>query len=108
MPLRQTTKGLFLHLRATPKAGRDELAGLVVNAAGQNSLAVKVSKPADKGEANLAVIAVLAQAMGVAKSSFRLASGETSRDKVIEVMHNDETIRHFILGFQARNSRSLL
>ena len=100
MPLRQTPKGLFLHIRATPKAGRDEVAGLVANAAGQKSLAVKVTKPADRGEANLAVIAVLAKVTGVAKSSFRLASGETSRDKVIEVMQNADTVRHFILRFQ--------
>jgi uncharacterized protein (TIGR00251 family) len=100
MPLRQTPKGLFLHIRATPKAGRDEVAGLVANAAGQISLAVKVTKPADKGEANQAVIETLSKAMGVAKSSFRLASGETSRDKVIEVMHNGETIRNFISELQ--------
>ncbi len=100
MPLRQTPKGLFLHIRATPKAGRDEVAGLVVNAAGQKSLSVKVTKPADNGEANLAVIAVLAKAAGVAKSSFRLGSGETSRDKVIEVMQNADTVRHFLLRFQ--------
>ena len=100
MPLRQTPRGLFLHIRATPKAGRDEVTGLVANAAGQKALAVKVTKPADKGEANLAVVAVLAKAMGVAKSSFRLVAGETSRDKVIEVMHNGETIRHFISELQ--------
>jgi uncharacterized protein (TIGR00251 family) len=99
MPLRQTPKGLFLHVRATPKAGRNEVTGLVANAAGQISLGVKVTKPADKGAANKAVIEILAKAMGVAKSSFRIVSGETSRDKVIEVMHNGETIRHFIAEF---------
>jgi uncharacterized protein len=98
MPLRQTPKGLFLHIRATPKSGRNEVVGLVANAAGQRSLAVKVTKPADKGEANLAVIETLAKAMGIAKSSFRLASGETSRDKVLEIINHGDTVRHFTEG----------
>jgi|GEM_PF-235109 len=96
MPLRQTPKGLFLHLRVTPKAGRDEVVGLVANAAGQIALAVKVSKPPEKGAANAAVIETLAKAIGVAKSSFRLASGETSRDKVVEMVQNESVIRSFL------------
>lgn len=100
MPLRQTSKGLFLHIRATPKAGRDEVTGLVANAAGQFSVAVKVTKPADKGQANQAVIETLAHNMRIAKSSFRLAQGETSRDKILEVVQNEDAIRHFIAELQ--------
>jgi uncharacterized protein (TIGR00251 family) len=100
MPLRQSPKGLFLHLRATPKAGRDEVTGLVVNAAGQVALAIKVSKPADKGQANDAVIVILAKAIGISKSSLRLASGETSRDKVVEVMQNEAAVRQFVEGLK--------
>lgn len=99
MPLRQTPKGLFLHVRATPKASRNEVTGLVANAAGQISLGVKVTKPADKGEANQAVIETLVKAIGVAKSSFRFANGETSRDKVLEVVQNEASIQHFIAEF---------
>jgi len=100
MPLRQSPKGLFLHLRATPKAGRDEVTGLVANAAGQAALAIRVSKPADKGQANDAVIAILAKTIGISKSSLRLASGETSRDKVVEVMQNEAAVRQFIEGLK--------
>ena len=98
MPLRQTPKGLFLHLRVTPKAGRDEIVGLIANAAGQFALAVKVTKPPEKGAATAAVIETLAKVIGVSKSSFRLASGETSRDKVVEVVQNEAAIRHFLEG----------
>jgi len=100
MPLRQSPKGLFLHLRATPKAGRDEVTSLVANAAGQMALAVKVLKPADKGRATEAVIATLAKAIGISKSSLRLASGETSRDKVVEVVQNEAAVRQFIEGMK--------
>jgi uncharacterized protein (TIGR00251 family) len=96
VPLRLSPKGVFLHVRATPKAGRDEVAGCVKNAAGQVSLAIKVTAPADKGAANKAVIELLAKATGVAKSSFRLHAGETSRDKVIEVVQSEAAIRSFL------------
>ena len=98
MPLRRTPKGLFLHLRVTPKAGSDEVVGPVANAAGQIALAVKVSKPPEKSAATAAVIATLAKTIGMAKSSFRLASGETSRDKVVEVLQNEIAIRSFLEG----------
>ncbi|MEO9169415.1 MAG: DUF167 domain-containing protein [Aestuariivirga sp.] len=98
MPLRQTPKGLFLHIRATPKSGRDEITGPVVNAAGQKALAVKVTAAPDKGAANRAVIKTLAHEIHIAKSSFRLASGETSRDKAVEVVQNEAAIRHFLEG----------
>jgi len=100
MPLRRSPKGLFLHLRATPKAGRDEVTGLVANAAGQMALAIKVSKPADKGQATEAVIATLAKAIGISKSSLRISSGETSRDKVVEVVQNEAAVRQFIEGLK--------
>ena len=100
MPLRHTPKGLFLHVRATPKAGRDAVIGLMANATGQVALAVKVSKPADKGQANQAVIAVLAKAIGVSKASLRLASGETARDKVVEVTQNAQAVEAFIAGLK--------
>ena len=101
MPLRQTPKGLFLRVRATPKAGRDEVTGLVANASGQISLGVKVSKPADKGAANQAVIETLAKIIGVSKSSFRLTSGETSRDKAFEIVNRAETVRRFTESLNA-------
>ena len=98
MPLRQISKGVFLHVRATPKAGRNEIVGIVENATGQRALAIKVSVPADKGAANRAVIETLADEIGVAKSSFRLTSGQTARDKVLEIAANDKVVRAYILA----------
>lgn len=101
MPLRATPKGLFLHVRATPKAGRNEVTGIVASAAGQKALGIKVTAAPDKGKANEAVAECLAEAAGVAKSSLRLASGQTSREKVFEVMQNAKAIQNFIAGFQS-------
>lgn len=98
-PLRKTAKGLFLHIRCTPKFGRDEVCGLVTSATGAVSLAVKVTAIPDKGKANTAVIETVAKAMRVQKSSFRFCAGETSRDKTLEIMSNANTIEAFLTQF---------
>ena len=95
-PLRTTPKGTVLHVRVTPKSGRDEISGLVATATGQVALALKVTAIPDKGKANQAVIEVLAKSLHISKSSFRLASGETSRDKVVEVVANLDMIDAFL------------
>ncbi len=95
-PLRHTSKGIYLHIRATPKAGRDEILGLVVSSNGATSLAVKITAIPDKGKANQAVIELLAKTMRVSKSSFRLSSGQTARDKVLEVVANVAAIEAFL------------
>jgi len=98
MPLRQTPKGLFLHVRATPKAGCNEVTGVVVNAAGQKSLGVKVTAVADRGAANKAVIETLAKIIGVSKSSFELVSGETARDKTLRICQNEAVVTTYMKG----------
>lgn len=79
MPLR-------LIVRATPKAGRNEIAGR----RGDGALLVRVTAAPQDGRANSAVCALLARALGVPKSAVRVLRGETSRDKVIEVDGVDE------------------
>jgi uncharacterized protein YggU (UPF0235/DUF167 family) len=70
-----------LQVRATPKAGRDEIAGRRSDGA----LLVRVTAAPEDGRANAAVCALVAKALGVPKSAVRVARGETSRDKVLEV-----------------------
>ncbi len=94
-PLRQTPHGLFLHIRASPKSGRNEISGAVTSAKGDVALVVKITAIPDKGQANEAVVKTLAKAMGVSKSSFRLVSGQTSRDKVFELTANISTVQDF-------------
>ena len=60
------------------------------------ALAVKVTAIPDKGKANEAVIALLAKAIGVAKSSFNLVNGETSRNKVLAIVANQDAVINFI------------
>jgi uncharacterized protein (TIGR00251 family) len=52
----------------------------------KEELKVKVVSPPDKGKANRELIELLAGHYGVAKSQIRIIRGETSRNKVIEII----------------------
>ncbi|MGZ3247964.1 MAG: DUF167 domain-containing protein [Croceibacterium sp.] len=68
-----------LALRVTPGA-RSE--GLEI---GEGVLLMRVRAKAREGEANDAVLALLAQALGVATSRLRLLRGATGRDKLVQL-----------------------
>lgn len=53
---------------------------------GENSFEVRVSVPPEKGKANKKVIELLAKHFHTAKSNIELISGETSRDKVFDII----------------------
>ncbi|MCK8483446.1 DUF167 domain-containing protein [Aliiroseovarius sp. S2029] len=71
--------GALLSVRVTPKAARNQ----VEERDGQ--LRVSVTTVPEDGKATKAVIKLLAQALGIAKSRLVLTQGATSRDKVFRV-----------------------
>ena len=66
-------------VRVTPRAGRDELAGWE-----NGELSVRVTAAPDGGGANAAVCVVVAKALGIPKTSVKVARGHTSRHKLLE------------------------
>ena len=84
-PWRYSTQGISVALRVTPRGGRDEIDGLETLANGRSVVKIRVRAIAEGGEANRAVIALLAKALGVPKARIRVLSGMTSRLKQIAV-----------------------
>lgn len=80
-----TQEGARLFVRASPGAKADAIAGVWLGPEGEARLAVKVSAPPDKGKANAAIVKLLAKVLGLPKSAFLIASGETSRLKVVDI-----------------------
>jgi uncharacterized protein (TIGR00251 family) len=72
----EDTRGVILPVRAHAGARRNGVVG-----ARAGMLRVAVSAAPEKGKANQAIVAVLSEALGVAKSSITLLSGETSTQK---------------------------
>ncbi len=81
---RTDADGLVIAARVSPKASRDSIIGVMPTLEGE-ALKIAVTAPPDKGRANAAVVAVLAKAFGVAKSSIAVIAGETDRRKTIRV-----------------------
>ncbi len=86
----KTDGGLLLVVRLTPGASANRIVGLETRDDGQEVLRVSVTAPPEKGKANQALIALLAKQLGVAKSAISLQSGETSRQKLLEVQGDAE------------------
>lgn len=68
-----------LALRVTPGARVEALE------IGDRVLLVKVRAKAKDGEANAAVLALLAEALGMATSRLRMLRGATGRDKLVQL-----------------------
>src|SRR5271156_4049817 len=84
-PWRYSTQGISVALRVTPRGGRDELDGVETLANGRMVVKVRVRAIAEGGEANRAVMELLAKTLGVPKARVRLLSGATSRLKQVAV-----------------------
>jgi uncharacterized protein len=84
-PWRYSIQGISVALRVTPRGGRDDVDGLETLANGRKVVKVRVRATAEGGEANRAVMELLAKALGVPKGKVRILSGMTSRLKQIAV-----------------------
>jgi uncharacterized protein len=94
-PWRAAKGGLVLNVRLTPKSSRDGVHGLKDAPDGQR-LGVTVRAIPDKGEANAALIAVLAKWLGVPKDRLELAAGGKSRSKSVAIAGDAAEIARLI------------
>lgn len=98
-PYRRDADGLLLTLRVTPNAGADRIEGTEHRDDGSVVLRVRVTAVPDKGKANAAVIALLAKALGIPKSSITLVSGETARLKTVRLNGDPTTLAAALANF---------
>lgn len=75
-----TSQGYVLRLTVVPGAQRTQVVGLH-----GDRLKVRLAAAPEKGAANQELIAFLARALGLPKSSFKLTGGAQSRTKVVTV-----------------------
>lgn len=69
-----------LSVSVQPRAGRNQLAGL------QNDIwRVRVKAPPESGQANSAVVSLLASLLGVGRSAVTITRGRTSKRKTVTV-----------------------
>jgi hypothetical protein len=84
-----------LKVKVVPAASRSQLAGWLGDA-----LKIRVSAPPEKGKANAAVEAVLAEALGLPAGSVAVVSGKSSPRKLVEVrgLSREEIVKRLAVG----------
>jgi uncharacterized protein (TIGR00251 family) len=87
VPATVTGAGVRLTVRVTPKAARSRIVGRAADA-----LKIAVAAPPEDGKANDALIALLAEALGVPRRDVVLAAGATARRKLVDVRGDPATL----------------
>ena len=102
--------GIRLRLKVQPKARHEGVDGLTPDPDGPNSthwaLKLSVGAPPEDGKANAAVIALLAEALGVAKSAISVVSGATDRRKLVEIRGEPTRLRAALDALLQQDKRS--
>jgi uncharacterized protein (TIGR00251 family) len=84
--------GVALAVRLTPKGGRDAIDGIERLADERAVLKVRVAAPPSEGEANAALVRLLAKAVGVPLRDVALAAGATARIKRLVISGDPPTL----------------
>lgn len=80
IPLHETAKGITFAVKVQPRARKNAITGTVGDA-----LKLALTAPPVEGRANQAVIEFFAELFAIPRSSVTIASGESSRNKVIRI-----------------------
>jgi uncharacterized protein YggU (UPF0235/DUF167 family) len=84
-PLHPDDEATLLFVRLTPRGGRDALEPARLLADGSCILPARVRAAPEGGQANKALLMLVAQALDCAKGAVSLVSGATSRLKTVRV-----------------------
>jgi uncharacterized protein len=96
LPLKPTDFGVRLIIKVTPKASSNRI-GIAMNENyGTYALKVYVTAVPEDGEANEAVLKLLAKSWGLPKSIFKVLSGHKDRKKVIHIQGDPQSLMKYL------------
>lgn len=87
-----TCQGYLLKVQVVPGARETRIVGCQ-----GDRLRIRVAAPADKGQANEALLRFLARCLRLPRASFRLLSGHSSRAKVVAIDGFQPQVREALL-----------
>lgn len=83
-------KGAALAVRVTPRARKNE----IVEVLSDGTVKIRLTAPPVEGKANEALIAFLAEVIGVPRSKVEIVAGDTGRDKLVSILDLDAVTVH--------------
>ena len=84
-PWAAAADGIILTVRLTPKGGRDSVDGIEETSDGRPVLKVRVRAAPSDGDANDALVRLIAKVLGVPPRAVDLISGHTARVKRLKI-----------------------
>jgi uncharacterized protein YggU (UPF0235/DUF167 family) len=91
-PWQIAAPGLVVTVRLTPRGGRDAIDGIERRGDGQCVLKARVRAAPAEGEANVALMELVAQALSVPPRSVTLVTGASSRIKRLAIAGDGPTL----------------
>lgn len=91
-PWQLSGAGIVLHVRLTPKGGRDAIDGIDLLADGRSVLKARVRAAPSEGEANAALCKLIAKSVGVPPRDVSIAAGATARIKRLTISGDGPTL----------------
>lgn len=104
IPYQAVPGGVRLAVRLTPRASRDGLDGVTADADSRPLLKIRLTAPPVEGEANAALVAFLAKALGLKRADIEIRSGETGRTKILHLSGESAEIRARLDAWIARHA----
>jgi uncharacterized protein (TIGR00251 family) len=92
LPFEPKDFGVRLTIKVTPKASSNRIGIAMRETDGAYVLKVYVTTVPEDGQANEAVLKVLAKSWGLSKSTLEIISGHKDRKKVIHIQGNPQTL----------------
>ena len=91
--------GLNIRIRLTPSGRAMQIDGVVQNRDGQDVLKAIVTTAPENGKANQALVKLLAKEWKLAKSTFEVLKGQTSRNKVLHLSGDANQLANVLDGW---------
>jgi hypothetical protein len=85
VPWNATASGLSVKIRLTPKGGRDAIDGIETLSDGRSVLKARVRAAPTAGDANAALLSLIAKTLDVPRRAVTLAAGDAARIKRVVI-----------------------
>lgn len=96
-PYRVTGNGILIDMRLTPRGGRDGIDGLK-----QSRVQARVRAVPEDGRANTALVELVADEIGVPKSTVTVTAGKTARLKTLLIAGDPKVLEARVAAWLKR------
>ena len=84
IPFKKSKKGITIKIKVEPRSSRKGISGVM-----GETLKIRVNSPPVGGAANEELIDILSEEFGIRKTAIKIVRGNSSKDKVVEVVGID-------------------